>query len=59
MSVRQEWGGEEVYIPKEDREARNHVISEALRHGERLGEVAKKVGCSVATVRRVREEWTL
>lgn len=58
-SVRQDWGGEEVYIPKADREARNQVISEALQNGDSPRKVAKNAGCSVATVRRVKERWPL
>ena len=58
-SVRWELGGEKVYIFKEDREARNQVISEALRNGDSPRKVAKNAGCSVGTVYKVREEWGL
>ncbi len=59
LSVRHDNGGAMVYIHKDNREVRNQAISDALRSGEKTIDIAKKAGCSVRTVRRVREEWVL
>lgn len=55
--LRRRWGGDTPYIPQIDRDTRNETIKQALDTAQPIAVIAKKAGCSPATVRRKRSEW--
>lgn len=55
--TRKRYGGEQVYLRRIDREARDQVIQTALQSGTSPEGAAKVAGCSPATVRRRRSSW--
>jgi len=51
--IQAEYGTERVYIPAAAPEARNRAIRAGIASGETAAAVARRIGCSVSTVRRV------
>ena len=55
--TRKAFGGEQVYLRRIDRDARDQDIKQALQAGHKPEVAAKLAGCSPATVRRRRSRW--
>jgi len=51
-SIRQEWGGQQVYVRAIDHAQRDEIINAGLQAGVRVSTIAKQAGCHRATVWR-------
>jgi Mor family transcriptional regulator len=56
-SIRQQWGGQQVYVRAIDRAQRDAAIRDALHAGSQITEIAEQVGCHPSTVRRRKSRW--
>lgn len=57
--LRRRYGGDKHFIQKVDRARRHAEITEALKLGLPIVEIAKRQACTPGTVRRMISEWTL
>lgn len=68
MALCQTFGGEAHWLPKTYRKGRDAAVMDAVRHGARLGEAARRAGIDPDTARAIvkrqspglgRDEWVL
>jgi transposase-like protein len=56
-SIRQQWGGQQVYVRAIDRAQRDETIQAGLQAGVPVESIAEQAGCHPSTVRRRRSRW--